>query len=947
MPPSPIKSNKPPQIALSTAGGQLIQIRMPSTPGSSSTSPAILGRSQQIQITPPSSVSLSHSPKIQLPSVPLPQSSVSVGPALSAKNAQPTVTMANGGDGGGPKIRYKCPFCPFSSDSQAPVHSHLKAKKYRCPPPRGCGFITCSKEAITQHQMDKHGKTHIQLEQQERQDRQEQQAKRPAAVSGPAAVAAMSDDGGPAAKKRNIGRSPSGATGPPPPILSSPPPLPTGLKLGSSGMAMIQLPTTPVPPPQLMDATATADLPGLHGIKLPQHPTPPTNPLPPPPPPLTQTPRQITTYTCAICRSYNATTEAAVEEHARLAHNIQQHQLNLGSTGKRYLCQFCDFVSTTSKEEVVNHILSAHPHGSQGPATTYACPHCTYKSTVASEIERHVRESHTLNPAPVPPPPPPPPPVMPPEMETTRYACAYCNFVSDSVSAVQAHSIEVHNLALAGADEATEMLQTTQPPPPPLPQLPVDPVTAAGTAPAPLPMICPHCGAGFDESSLFKAHLDSHGNSALASSGATPPSTPSKSTPIRKGPKPSLRKNFCETCSLQLPDRNAYIAHNRANHPQRNKCQFCDYTSPRPYNVKAHTEQVHFGRKPHACDACDFKASRRSALEQHVQNKHPGHPPPPVGWKRPGEADDDDIPLLPIKVPGKVESDLHGENESPNRVLVQPANGSSNLNSLQFMLDDGPGTPTAAGAAGGVAVKMEHGQVTHVVGKVEAGSSGNDSGISSSNHSSSVVVDNLTYPSAQLGVMSDMNDVLNGYHAAVHDDINMVSAEETVVSSNNNEHGGQQFILSDVALEGQAGSVAVGPNGEQILATVDISSAEGQRALLDYSAAESFNGGGGQQVLASLDVEGMPEGNPLNAKPKKQFHRNQPTETELTCDLCGYLANSRYAKKRHVKLVHDKRKDYTCTLCNQMFGQHGDAKRHAASKHKISDGSTVKRLCFD
>ena len=890
-----------------------------------------------------------------------------MGPATSAKNAVPTVTMANGGDvGASPKIRYKCPFCPFSSDSQAPVHSHLKAKKYRCS---GCGFLTCSKEAITQHQMDKHGKTHIQLEQQERLDRQEQQQQQQAKRPGPTAVASMSD-GGPAAKKRNTGRSPSAAPapppiGPPPAILASPPPpLPSGgIKLGSPGMPMIQLPTTPVPPPQLMDAnikletTPTGDLPGLAGIKLPQHPAPPTPPTSAPlPPPLPSNPLPRMMYTCAICRSFNATTEAAVEDHARLAHNVQQQRLgNPGSEGpKQYLCQFCDFVSTTSKEETVNHILSAHPQGSAGPPTTYACPQCTYKSTVASEIERHLRESHTLNPAPpVAPPPVPPVPPIPPELETTRYACAYCNFVSDSVPAVQAHSLEVHNVALAGADEATEMLQTTQPPPPPLPHIPLDPAAAASAPPAPLPMICPHCGAGFDESSLFKAHLDSHGNSALASSGATPPTTPAKaakSTPARKGPKPSLRKNFCETCSLQLPDRNSYIAHNRANHPQRNKCLYCDYTSPRPYNVKAHTEQVHFHRKPHACDACDFKASRRSALEQHVQNKHPGHPPPPVGWKRPGEAEEDEIPLLPIKVPGKVEHDPHGggEHESPNRVLVQPANGSSNLNSLQFMLDDGPGTPVAAAVAAG---RGDEGQAgTIVVGKMEGGSGGNDSGISSSNHSGSVIVDNLTYPSAQLGVMSDMNDVLNGYHAAVHDDINMVSAEETVVSSNNNEHGGQQFILSDVALEGQAGSVAgaTGPNGEQILATVDISSAEGQQALLDYSAAEASFNGGGQQVLASLDVEGMP---PVlgsgGVKPKKQFHRNQPTETELTCDLCGYLANSRYAKKRHIKLVHDKRKDYTCTLCNQMFGQHGDAKRHAASKHKIPDGSTVKRLCFD
>jgi hypothetical protein len=529
----------------------------------------------------------------------------------------------------------------------------------------------------------------------------------------------------------------------------------------------------------------------------------------------------------------------------------------------------------------------------------------------------------------------------------------------------------VHNVALAGADEATEMLQQQQQVLPP---------------PAPLPMICPQCGSGFEDSEQFKAHLNAHGNNALAAGGgspSTPPTTPSKkgkaATVGGKGSRSGGKgkKNFCEICSIQLSDRNTYISHNRANHPQRNKCAFCDYTSPRPYNVKAHTEQVHYGRKPHECDLCDFKASRRSALEQHIQNKHVGHPPPPIGWKREGD-ELDGQEQVPMKVAGKVNDSVE------NRVLVQPANGSSNLNSLQFMMDDCPATPEhskGGGEEGGDGSGGVHGGGGGV--NANANSGGNDSGISSSNHSSTtnagaggggggggvnenpttgIVVDNLAYHS-QLGVMSDMSDVLNGYHG-VHDDINMVSAEETVVSSNNNEQ--QQFILSDVPLEEEGG------NGEQILATVDISGSgqqvfssssgfeQGQQfqtAAYDGGAAAAFNGSQQQQqqqqVLASLDVEGQLQQHPVAAaaggviKPKKQFHRNQPTEGELTCEECGYLANSRYAKKRHIKLVHDKRKDYTCTLCNQMFGQHGDAKRHAASKHKIPDGTTVKRVCFD
>merc|ERR1719471_2835315 len=193
-------------------------------------------------------------------------------------------------------------------------------------------------------------------------------------------------DGVPAARERNMGRSPSAAPppppiGPPPTILASPPLPASGIKLGSPGMPMIRLPTTPIPPLQLMDAniksetTPTGDLPGLAGIKLPQHPaplTPPTGASLPGPLPTNPLPRMM--YTCAICRSFNATTGAAVEDHARLAHNVQQQRLgNPGSEGpQQYLCQFCDFVSTTSKEETVNHILSAHPQGSAGPPTTYA-----------------------------------------------------------------------------------------------------------------------------------------------------------------------------------------------------------------------------------------------------------------------------------------------------------------------------------------------------------------------------------------------------------------------------------------------------------------------------------------------------------------------------------------------------------------------------------------------
>lgn len=56
------------------------------------------------------------------------------------------------------------------------------------------------------------------------------------------------------------------------------------------------------------------------------------------------------------------------------------------------------------------------------------------------------------------------------------------------------------------------------------------------------------------------------------------------------------------------------------------------------------------------------------------------------------------------------------------------------------------------------------------------------------------------------------------------------------------------------------------------------------------------------------------------------------------CNICDYSCSINSHLQQHIKLVHDKIKDYHCNLCDKSFSTNGELKRHIKAVHdKIKD----------
>ena len=52
--------------------------------------------------------------------------------------------------------------------------------------------------------------------------------------------------------------------------------------------------------------------------------------------------------------------------------------------------------------------------------------------------------------------------------------------------------------------------------------------------------------------------------------------------------------------------------------------------------------------------------------------------------------------------------------------------------------------------------------------------------------------------------------------------------------------------------------------------------------------------------------------------------------------------------RRHVRTVHEKRRDYQCPHCSKAFGQAGDRARHMRSKHPNDDAQAAEcSVCLE
>ena len=56
----------------------------------------------------------------------------------------------------------------------------------------------------------------------------------------------------------------------------------------------------------------------------------------------------------------------------------------------------------------------------------------------------------------------------------------------------------------------------------------------------------------------------------------------------------------------------------------------------------------------------------------------------------------------------------------------------------------------------------------------------------------------------------------------------------------------------------------------------------------------------------------------------------------VQCSQCEEFFNSKFAVKRHIMLIHEKKKPFACHLCGLGFGESGKLKNHMNNKHDRS-----------
>ena len=62
--------------------------------------------------------------------------------------------------------------------------------------------------------------------------------------------------------------------------------------------------------------------------------------------------------------------------------------------------------------------------------------------------------------------------------------------------------------------------------------------------------------------------------------------------------------------------------------------------------------------------------------------------------------------------------------------------------------------------------------------------------------------------------------------------------------------------------------------------------------------------------------------------------RPRPKYPTVKCNTCTKELKDAYKLRRHIRLVHDKIKDFSCEMCEKKFSQKCNLERHNRKFHK-------------
>ncbi len=249
---------------------------------------------------------------------------------------------------------------------------------------------------------------------------------------------------------------------------------------------------------------------------------------------------------------------------------LQSHVTACESSKMQLTCHICK-VSLKTKESLQNHIQNRHP---QENDCRSKCEFCDYKTTILSNLKRHIIEVHE---------------------RLRQHKCIYSSKCFYTVNELRKHVMCMHS-----SDK---------------------------------PLKCDICDFATKVTRNLRAHIAAKHSDKEKEATHECNVCPRKFYSVT-GLQVHIREIHlnvylykCDKCDYKTNQKKAFEDHVNGRHLliKPYQCKLCDFRTANSVSLTRHVRTLHdIGRdkKIYQCDICDFKSAHGSSLKRHIQLKH-------------------------------------------------------------------------------------------------------------------------------------------------------------------------------------------------------------------------------------------------------------------------------------------------------------------------------------